>query len=85
MVPIMGTKKGGMMKEREERALSAYPDVMTVKEIAKVLRTGVNTVYGLVHAGAIRSVRIGKRFIVPKREVLEFLDGLGYTDDADQR
>lgn len=35
-------------------------------------RVGKNSVYGLVAAGRIRSIKIGAKILIPRSEILEF-------------
>ena len=51
----------------------SYPDVVSVEEIQQMLRIGKNAVYQLLKNGAIKSIKVGKRYIVPKKSVIEFL------------
>jgi excisionase family DNA binding protein len=50
------------------------PDVLYVEEVAQLLRIGRNGAYELVGSGLLRSVKIGRRIIVPKSELRAFLD-----------
>jgi excisionase family DNA binding protein len=52
---------------------STYPDVVTVKELQEMLRVSKNTAYELVNDGSIVSIRIGKKFIIPKQAVINYL------------
>jgi excisionase family DNA binding protein len=45
------------------------PDVLTVPEVARVLRISRNRAYEAVRTGAIPSVRLGRRVLVLKSEV----------------
>ena len=56
-----------------ERPFEDYPDVVSVEEIQQMLRIGKNAVYTLLKDGVIKSVKVGKRYIVPKKYVVEFL------------
>ena len=56
-----------------ERPIEDYPDVVSVEEIQQMLRIGKNAVYTLLKDGVIKSVKVGKRYIVPKKYVVEFL------------
>jgi len=56
-----------------ERPFDDYPDVVSVEEIQQMLRIGKNAVYTLLKDGVIKSVKVGKRYIVPKKYVVEFL------------
>lgn len=49
------------------------PIVMSVPELAEVLRIGRNNAYQLVRDGAIASIRIGKSIRIPRQALLDFL------------
>ena len=42
---------------------------LTVEEAAKLLGIGRSTAYELVHTGAIPSLRLGRRIVVPRAKV----------------
>ncbi|MGB8651209.1 MAG: helix-turn-helix domain-containing protein [Mycobacteriales bacterium] len=48
---------------------------LTVAEVAAVMRVSRMTVYRLVHAGELASVRVGRSFRVPEHAVHEYLRG----------
>ncbi len=50
-----------------------YGEVVTVPELAKMLRVGRNTAYDLVGTGKVRSVKVGKQIRIPKLCVMDFL------------
>jgi excisionase family DNA binding protein len=54
-----------------------YPDVVSVEQLGQMLG-GVSskTVYRLLKAGTIKSLYVGKRYIIPKLYVLEYLTAL---------
>lgn len=52
---------------------SDYPDVVSIAELQSMLRIGRNTAYDLLKSGAISSIRVGKRYIIPKTSVIDFL------------
>jgi excisionase family DNA binding protein len=56
-------------------ALGELADVrfLTVAEVAAVMRVSRMTVYRLVHAGDLASVRVGRSFRVPERAVHDYL------------
>ena len=63
-----------MKKDRlMEGVFDSYPDVVSVEEIQQMLRIGKNAVYTLLKDGEIKSIKVGKRYIVPKKYVIEFL------------
>lgn len=51
----------------------SYPDVVSVEEIQQMLRIGKNAVYQLLKDGTIKSIKVGKRYIVPKKYIIDFL------------
>ena len=53
------------------------PDVLTVPDVIRLLRMGKNTVYKLLKDGAIGSIKQGKKIIVPKVCLVEFLTDAG--------
>lgn len=62
--------------------LEAYPDVLTVKEAAKILRMSERMVYVCIDEGAIRAFRLktasGKpmrRWFIPKQHLVDYLEG----------
>jgi excisionase family DNA binding protein len=56
-----------------ETNLEKLPDVLTVEEVAKVLRLGRSAAYEAVRRGEIPSLRIGRRLIIPKLGVEKML------------
>lgn len=50
-----------------------YDDVVTVDDVMKMLHIGRNNVYKLLNDNSIKTIKVGKRFIIPKRSVIEFL------------
>lgn len=51
------------------------PPVLTVDEVAQVLRIGRNTAYEAVKNRTIFSFRIGRRLCVPKVALIRLFDG----------
>lgn len=56
-----------------------YPDVVNVEQLSEMLG-GISdkTIYRLLKSGAIKSLYVGKRYLIPKAYVLEYLS----TPDA---
>lgn len=48
-------------------------DILTVKELSKLLRVGINAAYRLVRSGVIHSVRIGRQYRIPRSAVDKYL------------
>ena len=58
-------------------AMSSLSEIkfLTVAEVATVMRVSRMTVYRLVHAGELASVRVGRSFRVPEHAVHTYLRG----------
>jgi len=50
-----------------------YPDVVTVKQLCKMLNIGKNSAYELIHSGKLKCVKIGKVYKIPKKYIIEYL------------
>lgn len=50
-----------------------YPDVVSIDEIQQMLRIGKNAIYELLKTQKLKSIKVGKRYIVPKKYVIDFL------------
>lgn len=48
--------------------------VITVEDLAHRLMIGRNTAYSLVRSGKIRSIKIGRKYLIPKTAVEEYLN-----------
>lgn len=48
--------------------------VVTVEDLARLLAIGRNTAYLLVRSGKIRSIKVGRRYLIPKTAVEEYLN-----------
>lgn len=59
--------------------LRDYPDVLTVKQVAEVLGVCENSVYRLINSKAIGSKRVGRKILVPKLCVSDYLTSARYT------
>ena len=51
-----------------------YPDVVSVDDLTKMLHIGKNKAYELVSSNTIQNIRMGRKYIIPKFRVLEFLE-----------
>ena len=55
--------------------LDNYKDVLTVNDLYEILPLGKNKIYDLVNNGLIKSIRVDGRIIVPKKNLISFLEG----------
>lgn len=59
--------------DRRPTSYDDLPLTLSVRELMPILSVDRNTAYELIRSGQIRSVRIGRRILIPKAEVLQFL------------
>ena len=57
------------------RSWAQLPEVLTPKDLMECLPLGRDAIYAALKSQAIRSVRIGQKFIVTKGALREFLGG----------
>lgn len=66
--------------------LDGYPDVLVVTDLMRILRIGRSKAYELLRNGTVVSIRVGKRYLIPKIFLAEFLSGgKKFTEENGQR
>lgn len=65
--------------------LDDLPDVLTIDDVARVLRIGQGGAYELVRAGDLFAVRIGRSLRVPKPALVAYLGGIDWQATVRQR
>ena len=53
------------------------PPVYQVEHVAELLGIGINQCYSAVRSGAIPSIKIGRRILIPRARLLAMLNGGG--------
>ena len=53
--------------------LDDYGDVLTPEDIQNILCIGRNTIYKYLAEGEIKSIRIGKKYRIPKKYLIDFI------------
>jgi excisionase family DNA binding protein len=56
------------------RRFEDLPDILTVEEAACFLRVGRSLVYEAIRQRAIPAVRVGRRILVPKSGLKQFVE-----------
>ena len=51
-----------------------YADIVRIKDVQDMLKIGKNKVYELLKSGEIKSIRIGNKYIIPKKSVIDFVE-----------
>lgn len=72
----MGENKQDLIKTEDKDMFAEYPDVVNITELMQMLRIGRSKAYELVNSNAIQSIRIGRKHIIPKFRVIEFLQNI---------
>lgn len=67
------------MRSGETTDIASLPAVLSVPEVAKILRLSRSQAYEYVHQGLIPCIRLGKSIRVPKAAFLKFLEGQSST------
>lgn len=50
-----------------------YPDVVNVEQLQEMLSICKTTAYKLVKDNTIKTVRIGRKYVIPKQAVINYL------------
>ena len=58
---------------RTEQICDDYPDVLSVKQVAKILGICANSAYRLVNDNTIGTKRVGRKILVPKICLIDYL------------
>lgn len=69
------------MKSLYKIMFTEYPDVVNVQQLSEMLG-GISekTIYHLLKSGKIKSIYVGKRYLIPKPYVIDYLT----LDDAEK-
>lgn len=52
----------------------SFKDVLTVAEVCTALHLGKNSVYKLLQSGILQCIKIGKKYIIPKSFLIDFIN-----------
>lgn len=62
------------MENNKQRLLTDYPDVLDFNQLCEILHIGRHNGYQLLQSNLIKHVRVGRKYIIPKMSVIEFLN-----------
>lgn len=66
------------MNDLENSSGYKGPPVMSVREVATLMRVGRSLIYEMVRTGNLASVRIGRRrILIPRSAVIQFIEAWG--------
>ncbi len=56
------------------KKITDYPDVITIDDLCEILHIGKLKAYELLKTQIIKNRRIGKKFIIPRQSVQDFIN-----------
>lgn len=62
-----------MTKTLAQKMLKDYPDVLSISDLQHILGIGRNLAYRLITNNNIKHTRAGRKIIIPKIYIIEFL------------
>ncbi len=51
-----------------------YKDILSVSEVCEALSIGKNTIYDLLHKGILKSIKVSRKYLIPKEFIIEFVN-----------
>ena len=57
-----------------------YPDVLTTEQARTALGIGMNAMYRLLSEKKINHMRVGRKILIPKRFLIDYVLGECYAD-----
>ena len=60
------------IKENYELMFTSYPDIVNILQLKEMLNIGINLAYELVRKNKIPSLKIGREYKIPKRNIIEY-------------
>lgn len=63
----------GTIKENYDLMFTSYPDLVDVVQLKEMLNIGITLTYRLVREKTIPSLKVGREYKIPKRNVIAYL------------
>ena len=63
----------GNIKENYELMFTEYPDLVDIVQLRKMLGIGITLAYRLVRNNTIPSIKVGREYKIPKRNIIAYL------------
>ena len=63
----------GTIQENYELMFTEYPDLVDVVQLKEMLDIGIGLAYRLVREKTIPSLKVGREYKIPKRNVIAYL------------
>ena len=61
------------LRQAVTRMFESYPDVITAKDLQKMLGIGHNTTYELLRSHTIPNIKVGRQIRISKQSVIDYL------------
>jgi len=68
------TKKVKNLQKGTKNMFEKYPDVVNVSQLQEMLGVGRNTAYKLLSTQIIKAKKIGRVYLIPKANIVQFLE-----------
>lgn len=81
---FLGMKLYGLNQKGKVPMFENFDDILTVDEACKALKIGKNSMYKLLETNTLRSIKIGKKYIIPKLYLIDFINYGNYNDDINE-
>lgn len=65
--------KGAKKLNKENEMFTEYDDVVSVSDVAEMLHLSKVSVYGLLKSGRIFTLKVGRKYVIPKKSIIDFL------------
>ncbi|NSR35131.1 helix-turn-helix domain-containing protein [Enterococcus faecalis] len=56
-----------------EKIFESYPSILKITDLTKMLNIGKNKAYNLLKDKSIENIKIGARYKIPKKAVIEYI------------
>lgn len=70
----MENKKEMLTDEMNISMFSEYDDIVSIEDVMGMLHIGKFAVYSLLKSKTIRCVRVGRKYIIPQKSVIKFIE-----------
>lgn len=52
----------------------SYPEILTTKDLQQIFPKNKGAIYDLLKTGQIQSFKIGREYMIPKADLLDFIN-----------
>jgi excisionase family DNA binding protein len=68
-----------------EQTAERLPRLLNIESVMDQLGVGRSTVFALLASGQLRSLKVGRRRLVPESAIVQFIDSLQFTGGGNER